>query len=529
MSDIDPNKNISILLDALNKYMNSTINQENKEELESVEDSKIIEENDKLFHSSSFSSLSNIFNENLPSENILIEDILNENDSNEVNEFNCDECYYKGRDITDLMDHKMIVHEGAFYDQYICDQCEEVFTKIDDLNYHYDNEHSNKHDYYCDHCDNLYDNINELNEHINNDHCGKFSNSSYYSEHCDNIHDLDEHTEDDYSYKSEDDNDNIVCKIVEQNEDGTYNCDRCENNFIDADELQDHIFIDHGIKEEIQVKNDNDNGKKHESIKIERKKVRKYEKIIKRTISSHLHLNPIQILTQPSNGQISRYATTNGRHICPICSQKFRTQYYLGEHFTEDHQSYEMQINLDDMAPKNSFPGFETLEIINMIYVLRTNKEIKKFLGTKCDICYLDYAIYNPNRLGEDLDKINNQEIRNKKSLLKKTNKNDTGYYSDSEIINKEIKKTTGLNNISKYSDNNYPVMMMCCGKYVCQNCVKANCEKQNNIVCMFCKVDHSLRCEKFIESIYPMEGYHNKSWTNWWKKNDRINTLAFM
>ena len=71
---------------------------------------------------------------------------------------------------------------------------------------------------------------------------------------------------------------------------------------------------------------------------------------------------------------------------------------------------------------------------------------------------------------------------------------------------------------------------MMCCGNNVCHNCIKENAFEHNNIVCMFCKIDHSVRSEnvKYISQIEIHSKFNKKSWQEWWSKNDKLDMLAF-
>jgi hypothetical protein len=164
-------------------------------------------------------------------------------------------------------------------------------------------------------------------------------------------------------------------------------------------------------------------------------------------------------------------------------------------------------MELEKTVSKGSYPGFEILEELNVIYVMRRQKETKKFIGHKCNICYEYYAInYNISN-GKDLDnKVNN--LTNYSSL-------PTKCFDDISKINEQ--------------NLNYPVKMMCCGNVICHKCVKDHLFEQTSIVCMFCKIDHSIRTEKYVRVIVPVyNNFNTKSWINWWKQNDRINLLAF-
>lgn len=83
---------------------------------------------------------------------------------------------------------------------------------------------------------------------------------------------------------------------------------------------------------------------------------------------------------------------STGKYNCPLCDNKYSSQYILGEHFLRDHNDYE-QINLLDDKKSEGFPGFKLLKHIGMVkkYYIKENNEI---CDTICDICKED--LVNP-------------------------------------------------------------------------------------------------------------------------------------
>lgn len=424
-------------------------------------------------------STSNLF-DNVTNDIDIQSDELTDEYKNEVNadivsnEFVCDECGEIARNIIELLDHKMIMHENPIeYDQYICDACDKTFSNDVDLDNHYEQEHRNI--FSCVYCENTYGDENDLEHHVN-------------EMHADDANNIREEIE----VEDVDDNYDIDIQInYELMDNGQFKCKHCGEEF-ESDDIDDHIETVH--KDIVINTNeaDSDDEIKEDNVRIYRRSSRVSE--INRTRS--------------------RYSRDYGNVICPVCSQRFTSQFYLGEHFTEDHQSYESQINLDNLGPKNSFPGFETLENINMIYVFRQQKkEMQSELkGLKCEICNNDFSIDKKIKNGCDIDNLDDCVLLNEEKPV--DNKNNENNQSDDDIIIESL---------------HYPTIMMCCGNKVCHECVKTNCEMTNTIMCMFCKYDHSLRSDKFIEIYEPDFGYGNElSWKEWWKKSDRTNLLAF-
>lgn len=364
-----------------------------------------------------------------------LNNLNNSNNSNtpttdqNIENFICDICGDVSKNAIELLDHKLIFHDNSIeYDQYICDECENTFTTENDLNEHYQREHENVH--YCMYCNNFYYDELDLNNHIDNAH-----NKEY------NIHDNNEGNIEDTDIDDDIDNENDYGYYTMIEED-LYRCNQCYDETDNLEEMKEHLINIHNI-----------------------------------------HLNENESNRQ--NDVHSRYARNYGNIECPICFQRFTTQAYLGEHFTEDHQSYELQSTLDNLIPKTSFCGFEVLEHINSVYVYRPTYRptLKKMEKSVCDICCFEYEINDLIKNGKDLDENDNIE--------------------------------------------HHPILMLCCEKKVCNYCFKNSSKLGNNLICIFCKHDHSIQKsdEKFIKIIEPSV-YDTKNWIEWWK--NKVDILAF-
>jgi hypothetical protein len=211
-----------------------------------------------------------------------------------------------------------------------------------------------------------------------------------------------------------------------------------------------------------------------------------------------------------------------------MCDQLFETQFYIGEHFTTSHTTFEDQILLDSDKPETSFPGFELLELLNVISFL-TIVQIKKIINKKCTICCHDYALYNFKKVGQKYDFINSRDLD---SLFDDNVFNDESV-SDTEldvISNSNTKIKIKKKNCDTIDDLKYPIMMTCCEAIVCHHCIqkylKRN-ELKGLIICPFCTKDHTIKNSDYVY-ITELGNIDRRAWIEWWKHNDRIDILAF-
>ena len=355
----------------------------------------------------------------------------------------CSNCEFTTTDPICLLDHNMIVHEGAFSgDQYMCDYCEQCFQSEELLNSHIDSDHPDNED----------DNDNdETNDNENNDN----NNGN---------EDIQSSCSDSYIVNNEYTMSITPLKVMHRER---------KSYFTETGEMRN--------KFEYKLSFDN-------CI------VRTPEKKIK----------------------------------CPMCDQLFETQFYLGEHFTTSHTTFEDQMLLDNNMPETSFPGFELLELLNVISFL-TMTQIKKIINKKCTICYHDYTLYNFKKVGQKYDLINSRDL----DLLFDDNVFNDESISDTEldvISNNKAKIKIKEKSCDIIQDLKYPIMMACCEAIVCHHCIKKHLmrnELKGLIICPFCTKDHTITNSDYVYIIEP-SNIDKQAWIEWWKRNDRINMLAF-
>jgi hypothetical protein len=251
-----------------------------------------------------------------------------------------------------------------------------------------------------------------------------------------------------------------------------YECDMCDSNFETEGALDDHMLQMHAI-------NTNDSGDDTDNE----------EHVV----------------------EINHQITQNISYLCPSCNLGFRTQFHLGEHFTQNHQSYQDQTLLDNNVKDASFPGFEILEHMDVI-TIPTRKKISMLIKneTCCDICCKLYAIYNY----KNIDKMEKRRItmHDLDQLLHKPTHGVSIYDEDLD---------------NKMTTRSYPIIMMCCDNIICNNCIKTYLMSSAYIKCPFCNNDHTKYNIKHIKIIDPIT-YDKKAWMKWWRKNDKIDLLAF-
>lgn len=485
--------------------------------------------------------------DNIISINIDDSNKNNENNQSNAKLFICNECNYVAKDSTELNDHKLIVHIGAFSEDYICDECGQHFISDTLLNQHYDTEHNSSSD----------DDNDNSNSAGDSDKKSNIIKKKYISMNlsCDvckrvfyDIGELQYHKQNAHQLKSKLNNNNISKKIIKhftKKVDKTLNSasssalDSTLNNTLDQKKLtyQDFKKLTNEIFENIEsnaeiytqpdIEFSDDRSDELRDILIDIKSIiiKNYngdpdseydsddisedsERGLDYSESKIDNVNNNVSNANNANNNTSRYAVSNGNYVCPVCNQKFSTPFYLGEHFTEDHQSYHTQSDLDQMIPKTSFCGFEIMEMIDMIYVPRRNKEINDIIKKNngvCSICCEQYKTDQSNQ--------SNQNIL-------------------SDTTNCNIPKNgLELDNLIKSQDetNNFAIVMTCCGNDLCHNCIKKNCFEQNNITCVFCKLDHSMKHPDnllYISQVELCSFFNNKSWNEWWSKDDKIDML---
>lgn len=383
----------------------------------------------------------------------------------------CESCDFQTTDPICLMDHVLIVHDGAFEDD------------------------DNVYDYYCDRCNINFDNNVDFDNHVDTIHKG--NNNALISD----TEDTD--TED---TDTEDDNIDVDAK----------------NDDIQNEGIQNEGILDESIQDD-NIKNDDDDSKDDDSeIELDCDKVEKKNELLKKSKKEKKNVNddPILLISQLLQKIQSQkpIIKTQKKYVCPSCNIAFRTQFHLGEHFTNKHTSYEEQSHLDTFTNYSSFPGFEILEELNVIS-LPSNKEMLKmaFSDQQCDICCKKYTMYNY---------VNDKKITSKDL--------------DDELLEDNFKN---IKNKSKHIfcdlwhdkillfNKCYPLMLTCCQNIICGDCLKNHLLNSTYIKCPFCNNDHTKYDTdyiKIIDIVNLKPKFNKQSWINWWKRGNKVNNLAF-
>ena len=163
-----------------------------------------------------------------------------------------------------------------------------------------------------------------------------------------------------------------------------------------------------------------------------------------------------------------------GTFECPICSNRYMTANYLGEHFTMSHNNYNQQSELD-LKPKDGFPGHDVLETIGMYdYVSKTKLNEIIESGIECVVCCRKF---------NDLDVI--QESSDK---------------------------------IDIYSV--YPVIMKCCNDYACKECIRLYVSVHHELSCLLCYFNHTVKDTKQITMYENSDTCDKSLWIEWRSKH---------
>lgn len=177
-----------------------------------------------------------------------------------------------------------------------------------------------------------------------------------------------------------------------------------------------------------------------------------------------------------NNGDESDMVPENnlGIYQCPSCDKKYLNLFLLGEHFTRKHNDYTELCDLDN-SPKYGFPGIDLLYKIGMIsdpYKPINESKNKKNLINQCQICRFDY---------------------------------DLNYSKKSSNLQKEIRK---------------PLKLRCCVNFICQDCLTNYTLVTNNVICPFCKKDHTRIDWDYVTYIDIIELTNRENWIPWWERH---------
>ena len=330
-----------------------------------------------------------------------------------------------------------------------------------------------------------------INEEKNN--YEEFNNE--FDDNYDGYEDSDNSNNGNYNYLSEN-NDNKNCNSSEyDNTDESNNiinheCENCHAIFNDYIALIDHIIIYHDnifedeyVDDYIKAKNNNN----YQAPKV-------------------------------SNHQWNEYLDLNinineGDYECIICKKKYQSAFLLGEHFTNEHSSYEQQYELDKNIVKDGYPSFDILEQINMISIL-PYYEINnlKQNDIKCQICSGNYHF----PLGKSLKEKKERIIFNDDMIIKKI-KYDTKYSYD-DLCNYDDIIIDDYELLSFIDDNlnfKFPIKTSCCKNIICNICFIEHLKTKNDIICLFCQKDFNKIDSKYIDFMEFEKT--NSSWKKWW------------
>lgn len=216
---------------------------------------------------------------------------------------------------------------------------------------------------------------------------------------------------------------------------------------------------------------------------------------------------------------------------CPLCSNRYMSPNILGEHFYSSHNSYDDMLILDDKIVRNGFPGFNTLEYINMISFL-DDKEVELLIEKEesCFICTEEYVPYV-----KEYDIIANKDdidgyasdsafTDHRRSLI--INKY-IDMYNDSEkkyienhdiIILKDDRLIEAYNNCRLKEHS--PIRLSCCKNIICLPCLQNHLTQTDSLKCPFCKKDHTMTSMDYVVYIEEVNEIDKSRWIPWWRKH---------
>lgn len=203
---------------------------------------------------------------------------------------------------------------------------------------------------------------------------------------------------------------------------------------------------------------------------------------------------------------------SDGEFACPMCTNIYSNEAFLGEHFITAHNNYEECCVLDDRKHKG-FPGFDLLEIIGMIDTFHPS-----FISScpeSCSICFNQYEILDKEKVdnfwlinSDTEDYIRNNDLFNI----------ERGYYSDGDKV--PIYEPELLNICEVLEPlAKIPLKLNCCNQYVCYECMYESLYTTNSVVCLFCKTDHTQESDYIVE-IEESDEINKDSWISWWRKH---------
>lgn len=371
----------------------------------------------------------------------------------------CDQCNFHTNDQICMMDHTLIYHDLAF-NEYACDRCNSFFQSM-----------------------------MELDEHIAISHKKKTIKREKHIEDSTQQNDKTKKTvvEDDEEEEDEEEDGEVY----------KYSCRICGEYFQSMYDLEEHVISSH-------PKKTNDASEKQlfeeepepepEPVKNKKCKVILTKKVFSdqqprvEEFSSDDERPPPPLLTveEIARQKLHRWSSSSGKFQCQICHLKFRSQNHLGEHFMENHQSYEDQLELDQNINTTSFPGFEVLAEIEY----SSFPENENYYDQQCEICCEQYLVGHDKKI----------------KLI------------NSSYLDEYVGETL------------YPVIVDCCkNNHTCHKCLAGYLNESylnGMLYCPFCQQDRTRYGLKYL-SITDIQ-CNKKTWQQWWIEKDRLDILAF-
>lgn len=165
-----------------------------------------------------------------------------------------------------------------------------------------------------------------------------------------------------------------------------------------------------------------------------------------------------------------------GTYNCPACDKKYDNAFYLGEHFILNHNDYDILRTLDNRI-HNGFPGYKILYKIGMVKQFKRNSNI---IDEKCDICFFNYT------------------------------------YDKSEISKSKHHEDILL-------DNRNPILMNCCKRVLCHDCLMHHITTTDSIICPFCRKDHTRDDLNYIIFVDIVNEIDKSKWIPWWENHMEV------
>lgn len=170
---------------------------------------------------------------------------------------------------------------------------------------------------------------------------------------------------------------------------------------------------------------------------------------------------------------------------CSLCDQVYISQFALGTHFLQYHNTYGDFNRLDNKHNDcNGFFGYELLIKIGMCRFVMNNINSRSVIDINTDSCILccsEYTDYMRSKTTDDMfcTKLDNSLLSNKyKYSIDRTKL--------SPVLSKQIIR--------------YPLQLLCCKAMICSECIKHHINAQKGEpICPFCRKVHINTNKRFI------------------------------